>query len=391
MKELAEILNAWSELRRAGNAAAVLATVVKVDGSAYRRPGARMLLTAEGRRLGVISGGCLESHLLDVAWDLTRERSIAITQYDTTSDVDVVFGSGAGCRGVIHVMLERLEAGAGPDRMAFREACRGARRTGVLATVIGRSSGLEVNVGEQVMLGPDGTVTSTITNHSVLQQVLADARSCALDDGPRVTTYTLSSGTAEVFQEVIAPPTSLLVFGAGPDAAPLVRLAKELGWHVSVMDMRPAFLSRERFPLADQLVPVMPEAVLRGVSMDPKTVAVVMSHDFLQDLATLESLLSQPLKYLGILGPKSRTERLLSELASHGRSASEEVLQRLHAPVGLDIGAEAPGEIALAIVAEIQAVLRGRSGGGLRERAGSIHRETGTPQICQGVPEETRV
>ncbi len=367
MKELTDILDAWSALR-AAQVPAVLATVVKLAGSGYRRPGARLLLTKEGRRAGLISGGCLESHLADVAWGMTEGRPIVVTTYDTTSDEDVLFGSGAGCRGVIDVMLERLEGGAGPERMAFRDACRTSRRTGVLSTVIGQGAGAE-RVGQQLMLHPDGTVKSTITDAELSRHVLADAGRCALGSRPEVTVIQRGSESVEVFHEVIAPSTALLVFGAGPDAAPLVRMAKELGWYVSVMDQRSAFLTRQRFPQADRLVPITPGTILSGISIDPETAAVVMSHDYLQDHAVLEALAAQPLKYLGVLGPRSRTSRLLSELPAAARDA----LRDVYAPVGLDLGAETPEEIALAILAEIQAVLRGGTGGGLRGRA-AIHR-----------------
>jgi xanthine/CO dehydrogenase XdhC/CoxF family maturation factor len=163
-----------------------------------------------------------------------------------------------------------------------------------------------------------------------------------------------------------------------------------MGWDVRVLDARPVFLSRERFPLADDLVRISPEAVLRGASVDAGTAAVVMSHDFFQDLAVLEALVTQPLNYLGILGPRSRTERLLRELSPHARDVAKDTIPRLHAPVGLDIGAETPEEIALAVVAEIQATLRARPGGPLRDRVGPIHGRTAELQVSMSAALELR-
>jgi xanthine/CO dehydrogenase XdhC/CoxF family maturation factor len=223
------------------------------------------------------------------------------------------------------------------------------------------------------MLHPDNTVTSEIGDSKLALAITEDAFAVLRNGRSNVKIYRLSAGSAEVLIEVIQPPTPLVIFGAGHDAVPVARLAKELGWHVSVVDSRPAYATPERFPLADVVILTRLEATLERVSIDSRTVAVVMTHNYLHDRKLLQTLLPSPLRYLGLLGPKSRAERLLQELRQEGFVPTNEQLCRLYSPVGIDIGADTPEEIALAIVAEIQAVIANRSGGLLRDRKGSIH------------------
>jgi xanthine/CO dehydrogenase XdhC/CoxF family maturation factor len=185
--------------------------------------------------------------------------------------------------------------------------------------------------------------------------------------------YQLPKGEVEVLIEAIQPPVPLAIFGAGHDAMPLVHFAKELGWHVTVVDSRQSYATTDRFPLADAVVFSRTESIHSHITVDHHTVAVVMTHNYLQDRELLKTLLQSPLRYLGILGPKSRTERLLQELREQGVAPTEKHLLRLYSPVGIDIGADTPEEIALSIVAEIQAVLANRAGGLLRNRQGPIH------------------
>ncbi len=168
-------------------------------------------------------------------------------------------------------------------------------------------------------------------------------------------------------------PIAIMLFGAGADAVPLVRIASELGWQVTVHDHRPAFLTRERFPGAKTLVPQKADETPDPIIADSRTAGVIMTHNYARDRLVLPALLNSDVFYIGALGPKRRTEDLLAELAAEGRKFSNEQLARLFAPVGLDIGADTPEGIALAIVAEIQSVLRSRNGGHLRERNGSIY------------------
>jgi xanthine dehydrogenase accessory factor len=173
--------------------------------------------------------------------------------------------------------------------------------------------------------------------------------------------------------EIVEPPPRLAIFGGGYDAVPVVALARAVGARVVVVDARPGYATRTRFPAADRLMVAQPQAAVGALGLDASSLAVVMNHHYRQDLAALQALLPTPIPYLGVLGPKHRTERLLADLAAKGVTASTAQLARLYSPVGLDLGAETPEEVALAIVAEMKAVLAGRRGGPARERSGSLH------------------
>jgi xanthine/CO dehydrogenase XdhC/CoxF family maturation factor len=357
MKDDGLILTAWAEAQRQ-NSPAILATVVKVSGSAYRGPGARMLVSESGGRTGSISGGCLEGDLLKKAWWLTAENCAAIQVYDNTSEEEAIWEFGLGCNGIVHVLLERWNAASHPLTIELLAACRAARRSGVLATVIAGH-----HFGRKLAIFPDSTVRSEITSIRLQTEILKRAQ--LGEQTAESAVHCIED--SEVFIEYVEPPVSLLVVGAGHDAMPVVALAKELGWHVTVVDGRAHFARPERFPLADRVLAVPDlEDPLRNLSVDSRTAVVLMSHSYSQDAAFLQALAPLPLRYLGVLGPRQRTDRMLT-------AAGSPLPPNLHSPVGLDIGADAAEEIALAIVSEIQAALNGRPGGMLFRRPGPIH------------------
>ncbi len=373
MKELRDILDAWADVRRRGERA-VLATVVKARGSTYRRPGARMLLRPDGAMVGSIGGGCLEGDVLEKARQVLATGEPRLVAYDMTSDDDIVWGLGLGCNGVVYVLLEALPHGGPADPMAFLDECLTHERVGVLATVFRVEGRRPAHVGDRWMVRADGELWgSTLQDPALLEALRPDVDEARRTGRSTVRTYALPDGEAEVFIEVVQPPVPLVVFGAGHDAIPVVRFAKALGWRVTVVDSRPAYATRDRFPEADEVVLAHPEDVPGRVRLDERTVAVVMTHNYLQDLKLLEVLLPSPVRYLGVLGPRSRTDQLLRDLQAKGRAPAEAQLRRLYSPVGVDIGAETPEEIALSILAEVQAVLTGRPAGLLRDRKGPIH------------------
>lgn len=361
MKELQDILAALGGLAARGEAAA-LATVVRVDGSSYRRPGARMLVTRAGRIAGSVSGGCLELDVVRQALGVIETGEAALLTYDTTDDSDVVFGVGLGCRGVISILVERLT----PEFAEFLAGPARDRRRGVLATAF-RGEG--VTPGSRLCLRDDGSAWGDLAGGALAERVREDAGEALRSGVSRVRSY----GAIEVFVEVIEPPVPLVIFGAGPDAAPLVRLGKGLGWHVTVVDERPARADAMRFPDADAVFACPPEAVAARVGVDVRTVAVLATHNYLEDLSLLEALLPSPVRYLGVLGPKRRTQQMLADLRTRGLEFAPDRLDCLHGPAGLDTGADTPEGIALAIIAEISAVLAGRGGGLLRERDAPIY------------------
>ena len=332
MKELQAIVRA---LLAPGAGDSVLATLATVEGSSYRRPGARLLVTAAGGRLGSISGGCLEEDVIVRAGRVLATGRAETIVYDTTSENDLAWGVGLGCHGIVHVVLEKL-----PPRPAWAVALAenfAARRPTKLAIV-----------HQAADAGQLGT------------QLAAERRN-DIDD------------SAGVLLQTIAPPTALVIFGAGDDAQPLARLAHELGWHVTVADPRPAFATAARFPTAEALVVAPAAEIVDRAAPGPDALAVVMTHHYLHDVPLLRALLPRPLAYLGLLGPKKRAEKILDDLARDGFALTPAMRARLHAPVGLDLGADSPGQVALAIVAEMQATLAGRDARPLREREKPIH------------------
>lgn len=331
--EIQAIARCLSELKEA----AVLATLVDVAGSSYRRPGARLLLPNDGSRIGSISGGCLEEDVIGRARQVAATGIPEVVVYDTASENDLIWGVGLGCHGVVRVLLERIT---------------GAPRWGrVLAENIAqqRPTDLKIIWGNEIR-SSWGTY---------------------LIEEPET-----SPALVSVFHQRIAPPTRLCIFGAGDDVRPLVRFAKELGWHVSIADPRPNFASPTRFPLADLLRTGPAEQLPGLVDPPPEGVAVVMTHHYVHDVPVLRELLKRPLAYIGLLGPRKRGERILRDLRNEGSTFADTEIERLHSPVGLDLGAETPEEVALSIIAEIRAVLAGRDGRPLRERNQPIHDET---------------
>lgn len=366
MRELQIILGAAGELAERGERAA-LATVVDVQGSSYRLPGAKMIAGENGTTYGTVSGGCLEADVLERATQVMRTGAAEVFVYDTTNNDDSVFSLNMGCRGVIRILLER----PGDVLLNFFRSIEETRRGGLAATLIQVSdTGRErdLRVGARLLLGDGGRIVASDFDAASHETIAADALAAMREGKSKRSTYEFG----EVFFDLIAPPVSLVVFGAGADAIPLVEMSKDLGWHVTVIDHRAAFATPERFPGAE-ILKVRPEGVARSLPITERTVAVVMTHNYEHDKIILRNLLRSPARYVGSLGPKRRAERLLGELRDEGEQYSDEELSKLYAPIGLDIGADTPAAIALSVIAEIQSILSGRTGGFLRNRRGSIY------------------
>ena len=372
MNELDAVLKAV-EIAQATGRRAALASVVAVAGSSYRRPGARMLVTEDGQTIGGVSGGCLESDVILRAIAAIEEGKVALASYDTTADDDVDLGMGLGCRGVIHVLIEPLPAVTRVHYLALLETLRRTHEHAVLATVWRTSGGGDGRAGNRLLHDRRGIRWTDIAKPQLARTIAADAAEVLETHRSMTTAYEVPAGTADVLLEYLPPPVPLVIFGGGPDAVPLVRLAKALGWHVTVVDARARAASRDRFPEADAVIRCGPEEVLGLVPLATDSIAVVMTHNYHRDLRLLEVLLPSSVRYLGLLGPKARAERLLHDLNLAGYVASPEQLRHLHAPAGLDLGADSPDEIALAVVAEVKATLAGRAARPLRERHRPIH------------------
>lgn len=337
MAELRDILDLWKRASAAGEDVC-LATVVGVEGSAYRRPGARMLMTAAGQRAGTVSGGCLEAEIVKKAWWLT-EKGPSIQRYSSFFDDDGDMPYGLGCGGTVIVLLERGEAAAQCLESVRRSV--EARTASVIMVATGGES-----AGTRMVLNASGEGVYARDFEAELErmalEVLAGRGSMTMPG---------------FFAEYVAPPPAIAIFGAGDDALPLVEFANTLDWHVTVADGRANLARAERFPGAARVVGL--EAALASLTIDDA--AVVMTHSYEQDGLILRGLLSRELKYVGLLGPRARTERLVGEVARELGLEPEGCLGRLHSPVGLDLGGHAPAAIALSIVAELQSVFAERS------------------------------
>src|SRR5690348_10123429 len=379
MTELEQIDAAWAEASRRGDSG-VLATVVRVQGSTYRRAGARLLLTTGGRRLGSVSGGCLEADLVKKAWWLTAKGKCAIRQYDTSVEGEIAQEFGLGCNGVIHVLLERLEHCAVPA-LAVAQPVRNSRSPALIASVIAVSGSGEVEIGQRYICFSGGGVRTNLGD-AELTAFLNSEYSTFPEESSGYVTWQNDSQSVELFLETVSPGIRLLICGAGDDARPMVRQARLLGYETVVVDGRSHLARRERFPEADHVEAIAPEDMLAGALLDDWTAVILMSHSYAQDLAALSALsMGHKVPYIGALGPRKRTERMLSELAS----VPDWLLEVLHSPVGLDIGADGAQQIALAAVAEIQAALNRRMGGLLRAKAGPLYpaqHETYIPVAC---------
>ena len=368
----------------AGQACA-LATLVHVDGSSYRGVGARALALPDGDTIGLISGGCLEGDLLERAGEVLADGRARTVRYDSTAPEDALLGLGLGCNGVVDVLLERVQTAdavpAGRYLPLLEQARRGGRRS-ALATVYRSTEGGEVGARLALVEEPpatDAPPPAPRLHHfghlrGALREALSRDLSALLDGGrSHSATYQVERAPVQALLELVEPPLALTVCGAGPDAEPLVTLAANLGWAPVVFDHRAAFARPERFPGASRVVTGAREGFAAAVPPRAGEVAVLMTHSYPTDLAYLEQLAPRHLRYIGVLGPRRRLERLLEELGARAPATVT-----LYGPAGLDIGADTPAEIALSIVAEIQAVLAGRGGAPLRERPEPIHSATCT-------------
>lgn len=376
MRDHRDILEAFARVRDAGDLA-VLASVVHTEGSTYRRPGARALILPadEGAEVvGLVSGGCLESDLIARARSVRDSGEAARVHYDSRSDDDLVFGLGLGCRGVVDVLLEPVGVDQ-PGPLPFLENCFRNRSAGSLATVT-RSDDPSQPLGTFWAFDAQGALAAGSDDPpppallAALPDVSLDGRPVHVQCDGR-TVHVQCDGV-EISCSGVSRRTRLVLVGAGPDAPPLLDLAHAQGWEVVVVDPRQAYARAARLPGADRILVAEPGPHAE-IEFDSDTVAMIMSHHYARDRDALRWLLSTPVPYVGLLGPAARAGELLDDLRTGGCAFEPEDLARLHAPAGLDIGADGPHAIAVSIVAEIEAVLAGHPGGPLRDRKAPIH------------------
>lgn len=379
-----EVVDALSRAAGAGDSI-VLATVVRVTGSSYGGVGARMVVRNDGSTVGLVSGGCLESDLAEHARRVSANGHAEVVTYDTRDDDDAPWGLGLGCNGLIEVLLEPLPPPRAKDVASIIGQALGGEAPSVIATVIrayDSETGLP-EVGAHALLG--GPEIQSIGEWGS-GSVLADAAHCvaeALAAGRRGIARQI--GPVEVAFEVVTPAIRLIVCGTGPDAGPVARFASQLGWDVTVVDHRPLTDAHSaRFPGARVVECADALRLAQAVPLTPRSAAVVMSHHLTRDRDYVRALLAANAGYVGVLGPRPRTERMLSEITAADGNLPM-IGDRFFAPVGLDVGGEGPDAIALAIISQVSAVINGRSGGHLRDRRAPLHASTPSVATAGGI------
>jgi len=375
MKEIRDIIKAFDEAQKLGKQTA-LATVVHVEGSSYRRPGARMLIEDDGQLTGAISGGCLEGDALRKALLVMTEKRSRLVTYDTMDDDDAKFGVGLGCNGIIQVLIEPIDISNPDNPIQYLKKVNEKRQTVALVTLFSLKDRKDTQYGTCLLLKEDGDLVQHVP---ILKDVLlADANEVLINQNSSFKNYTSDDHNVTAFIEVIKPPVSIIIIGAGNDVVPVVNMADILGWETTVVDGRANYAKQERFVSACQVLVAKPENVLEQITIDEHTVFLLMTHNYNYDMAMLRQLLGKNVTYIGMLGPKKKRERMLNELKDEGSNFTEQQLSVLHSPVGLDIGAEISEEIALSILAEIKAMFANKDVQSLRKIKEVMHPRSAT-------------
>lgn len=372
MKEIREIVKSFDEAQKEGTQTA-LATVVHVDGSSYRRPGARMLITEDGQLTGAISGGCLEGDALRKALFAMIEKRTMLVTYDTMDDDDAKLGLGLGCNGIIQVLIEPINPAQPNNPIQLLKEITTHRQKTVLITLFSLENKKGPQPGTCLLLKDDSTIVESEKEIPLRNILLDDAKRSMLDQCSFFKNYVTEEQNITSFIEFVKPPVALVIVGAGNDVLPMVNMAAILGWDTTVVDGRATHATPERFVSACQVLISNPENVLEKIEIDEQTVFVVMTHNYNYDLAMLNALIKRNVVYVGMLGPRKKLDRILNELQENGLRITEQQLSMIYGPVGLEIGAETSEEIALSVLAEIKAVLAGKQGQSLRNKPDVIH------------------
>ncbi|HCN82683.1 MAG TPA: alanine dehydrogenase [Sphingobacteriaceae bacterium] len=372
MKEIKDILQSFEAAQKEGKRTA-LATVVHVEGSSYRRPGARMLVTEDGRLTGAISGGCLEGDALRKALLAINQQQNKLVTYDTTDEDDAKFGVQLGCNGIVHILFEPINPENKNNPVKILQKLTKERQNGVLVTLFSLDSSSHEQPGTCLLCLNNEVVINTCKDQDIHFHIEKDAQSSFKNSLSFTGEYLSGSIKFTGFVEFLTPVVQLVIAGAGNDAIPLVEIASILGWDIVVADGRTNQATNQRFPKAQKILVAKPDEVTGQIDIDGQTVFVLMTHNYNYDRDFLRELIRKDCLYIGSLGPKKKLERMLDELRGQGTDISEDKLAKIYGPVGLDIGSETPEEIALSIVSEIKAVLSAKTGNSLRDKINPIH------------------
>lgn len=336
----------------------VLATTVAVDGSAYRRPGATMLVEPDGETIGALTAGCLRDRIVEAALAVQAEDDHRVVSFDLTDDD--TWDLASGCDGRIEVLLEPV-GGAIEDALAAV-----ADREAVTVLTAVESTDSAVPVGDRTVVPTEGDPTGSLPE-SVREGVAPPSIGATT-----TTAVETADGAVTVLVDSIEPAPRLLLFGSRPDLRPIAWLGRAVGFEVLVASPRGGAATDEAFPAAHEVLASHPNDLPKYT--DRWTYPVVLSHNAIDDRLAVEALLTDSaVPYVGLLGSRDRSRRLLDTIADGGVELTDDRLDRLSTPVGLDLGGDGPTAVALSVVSEVHAIHHGSSGGRLCEQSGPIH------------------
>ncbi len=363
MKEIKDIIKAFDAATRKGKKTA-LATVVHVEGSSYRRPGARMLVTEDGELTGAISGGCLEGDALRKAVLAITQKKNKLVVYDTTDEDDAKLGIQLGCNGIVSILFEPVDHRVVSNPISLLKTLITDHEPAVLIT--GHSLNNMQHYG-----------TCSVENFPLLvrQELSAISKEVFTSGNSTHAVLSVGNNRQQFFFEYCQPSVYLVIVGAGNDAMPLAYMAGILGWPVTIVDGRMSHATAQRFPMAEKILVGKPHETITRLTTDDRTAVVLMTHNYNYDIEMLRLLMAIPLPYIGILGPASKRNRMFSELEQKGIIYSSGDLQNVYGPTGLNLGAETSEEIALSITAEIMAVMQQKQPIHLKHKQQAIHHQ----------------
>lgn len=372
MREINAIIAAYDQAKSEG-LNCVLATVVHVEGSSYRKAGARMLVDENGLMTGAISGGCLEGDALKKALHALHQQQNKLITYDTSDEDDAIIGAQLGCNGVIQVLFEPIQEDDPTNPIILLQQVVASGQNQAIVSLFNLDKS-KVQIGTTLTVNEYSKPSGKNLDPALQQAILEEAKVVFQSAQSHFVAFQQGAESWNAFMEYFTPAPKLVLVGAGNDAQILAQMAAPLGWDITVADGRSTHANFRRFVSSCQIVVGKPETLLNNLPTDEKTYYVLMSHNYNYDLAVLKQLLlKEKVPYIGLLGPKSKFERMLADLKAEQITLTNEQRSRIFTPVGLNIGAETPAEIALSILAEIQSVITLSKPVSLRDKNGPIH------------------
>jgi len=332
-----------------------------------------MLIEEDGTLTGAISGGCLEGDALRKALLVMNQEKAMLVTYDTMDDDDAKFGVGLGCNGIIQVLIEPILPSKDHNPIALLKLLLADRSDAVLVTLFSLENKKNEQPGTCLLKKAGKSITGTTGNDSLNKRLEADILRNLEGRTASFKNYISPDFNVTAFIEFVPPAVSLIIAGAGNDVIPVVDMATLLGWETTVFDGRPSLAKADRFINAGKVTVMNAENVMQNINLDERTIFLLMTHNYNYDFKLLGSLLRKETTYIGILGPKKKWDRIIDELEQMGVTLTDEQLSAIHSPVGLDIGAETPEEIALSIITEIKSVLSRKNAAQLKIKTERIH------------------